>query len=50
MPDCNEQRPHVHTDAPALNAPWCAICNAFLTWAIIDQEEGTTEKENDDEC
>lgn len=26
---------HAHTSLPALDSPWCAICDALLTHAII---------------
>lgn len=29
---------HIHTDLPPLDAPWCEICNALLTQAILAQE------------
>jgi hypothetical protein len=29
---------HCHTDLPPLDSPWCEICNALLTQAIVAQE------------
>jgi hypothetical protein len=30
---------HVHTDMPALDSPWCPVCDALLTIAIIREEQ-----------
>lgn len=39
---------HVHTTTPALNAPWCEVCNVLLTWAIVLDEACDKERECDD--
>lgn len=37
---------HIHTAAPALDAPWCEVCNALLTWAILDDEAAQEQKDD----
>lgn len=31
---------HEHTCSPPRDAPWCEVCNALLTWAVIADESG----------
>lgn len=34
----NSESEHMHTATPGLDAPWCEVCNALLTWAIVYDE------------
>lgn len=29
---------HEHTSTPPLGSPWCEVCDAMLTWAILADE------------